>query len=101
VAEWFKAAVLKFGFRHPASFYLVPISQCYRGFKCPQRCANARPQPRPAIRESPISSRKAGSIRGGFILLVFESGPTRRCQIDGPGRPTSSWGHPLTGQDLS
>jgi hypothetical protein len=27
--------------------------------------ANARPQPPPAIRESPISSGKAGSIRGG------------------------------------
>jgi hypothetical protein len=30
VAEWFKAAVLKFGFGHPALFYYVPFSQYFR-----------------------------------------------------------------------
>jgi hypothetical protein len=30
VAEWFKAAVLKFSFSHTASFYRVPLSQCFR-----------------------------------------------------------------------
>jgi hypothetical protein len=30
VAEWFKAAVLKFGFGHPASFCRVPVGQCFR-----------------------------------------------------------------------
>ena len=50
-------------------------------------CASARPQPPPAIRESPISSRKAGSTRGGFISRWFLNGPTRRCH-DRSGRAT-------------
>jgi hypothetical protein len=32
VAEWFKAAVLKFTCHHTAWFYRVPDSQCFRGF---------------------------------------------------------------------
>jgi hypothetical protein len=48
-------------------------------------CDNARPQPPPAIRESPISSRKPGSIRGAFMSHLFQSAPTRR--VDGPEAP--------------
>jgi hypothetical protein len=47
-------------------------------------CANASPQPPPASRESPISSRKAGSIRG-FISLVYLKVP-RAAAVKSTGR---------------
>src|SRR5262245_19340271 len=34
-------------------------------------CENAKPQPPAAIRESPTSSRRPGSTRGGFISRLF------------------------------
>jgi hypothetical protein len=53
-------------------------------------CANARPQPPPASRASAISSRRPGSIRGGFISHYFGNGPIHR-KVAGLDLPQRAW----------